>query len=144
AEEEYVGPVGQRHERNDLVRRRRLEGSGQQERGVSRPSDADAAAQVVDLALAIDAQGAGDRARGPAVEAGDDHPVDVVSLYPRGSQASGERLLAEARVLGLAEALLPLLRAAVARRPPALDELRGRGAGAQELGHHAAIGLVAH
>ena len=62
---------------------------------------------------------------------------------PASARAAREGGLAEPDVLHLAELLLPLLRALVAGRPPAVEELVGGGARADELGEDRAVGVVA-
>ena len=62
---------------------------------------------------------------------------------PRSSSASSHAACAEGDVAGLAEPLLPHLRAGVAGRAPAVEELLGGRAAAEELGEHGAVALVA-
>ena len=56
---------------------------------------------------------------------GHDHPIDLLGAQLGGLQRRVPRLLAERHVLRLAEALLPDLRAALARLTPPVDELLG-------------------
>ncbi len=77
------------------------------------------------------------------MEPGDDDAVDLVGRELRVLQRRAPGPLAERHVLDLAEAVLPELRAHVAGRPPAVDELAGRAARAQELGDDRARGVVA-
>jgi hypothetical protein len=76
------------------------------------------------------------------VHAGDDDLGDGIGGEAGGGHRVGERLVDQGPVVGLAEPVLPLLRAHVAGRAPAVGELPGGGAGAEVLGQDVAVGVV--
>src|SRR5439155_895782 len=81
---------------------------------------ADRRRQVVGLGLFGHAEAALQRPDSAGVQAGDDHRVDVARLDAGRLEGFAPGLVAEGQVLGLAEALLPLLGTRIARRPPPL------------------------
>ncbi len=89
-----------------------------------------------------DGQLLGQRGVGAGVRAGDRDAVDLVGHQPGRLQGIVPSRLPERHVAGLPEALLPDLGAVVARRSPAVEELRGGPAAAGELGDHRAVASV--
>ena len=95
------------------------------------PTEAD---EVVDQRTLGQAQLAPGRSHGAGVTPGHDRPVDLLRGDRRGVQRRGPRLLRQRGVLALAEPFLPLLRAGLAGQPPAVEELLGGRATADQLG----------
>ena len=83
------------------------------------------------------------RAAGAGVGAGHDEVVDLLGADAGVGQRAGAGLLTQRQVLGLAELLLPLLRPVVARRAPAVEELLGGAARAEQLGQQRTVGVGA-
>ena len=138
AEEQDVGAVGQHHERDDLAGLGLLERAREQQPGWAAP--------VLPTVIARSSTIAPSQAPSRFVSARTARacrPVTTTRSTCVGRQLGGlqrrvPRLLPERDVLRLAEALLPDLRAPIARRAPAVDELLGRRAAAEVLGDHRA------
>ena len=76
-----------------------------------------------------------ERLGGPGVHAGHHHVVDLDGVDAGGLEGAPQRVEAEGEVAGLAEPLLPHLGPALARGPPAVQELVG-GRGAPQIARH--------
>jgi hypothetical protein len=110
---------------------------------VGRTGHADRAGEVVGHRSRLHAEGLRERADGATVGRSDRDRTDVGCGHAGRLQRVGPGRLAQRDVVQLAEALLPLLRAVVTRRAPAVDELLGRRAGADQLGQHRPVAVVA-
>ena len=105
--------------------------------------DADGRRQVVDQRVGAEAELLRGRGDGPRVRAGDDGAVDVARRQLGRLERGAEGLLGQRHVAGLAELLLPQAGAVLARHPPAVGELVGGRAHADELGDDGAVGVGA-
>ena len=76
------------------------------------------------------------------MRAADDDPVDLLGRELRRLERGVPGLLTQRQVLGLAEALFPLLHVDVARCAPPVDELLGRRRRSDELGDHGRVLVV--
>ena len=136
AEEQHVGAVGEHDQRDDLARRGLLERAAEQQPGCAVPVLPTVAARSSTSARPSR------RAAWPSARtARACRPVtmtwstSVRRSAPRPS-APRSRPARRAARTGLAETLLPELGAAVAGRAPAVEELLGRRAAAEELRDH--------
>ena len=141
AKDRDVDAVGQRDERDHLARRRLLERVAEEQRRVRGAGLADARGEIVGDALRPEPRR--HALHRPRVRTGDDRDVDLVCAE-RGRLERGLPCRVDERlILGLAEALLPLARARVARCAPPVDELLGSRRAREVLGDHRAVGVVA-
>jgi hypothetical protein len=147
AKEEDIGTIGQVHQRDDTLRsdvvdpaRFFFEHAGQKEPGVGGARLAHGARQVVAQCALANPEMAHERLVGPGVHAGDDDLVDLVTGQADVLQSPFPRLPPEGQVAGLAEPLLPELRALLARNAPSIQEFVGRRARTEPLGDDVTAG----